>query len=695
MILPDKVSEKYFTPYENTFIFVRNIVEAAKTGTQPGAQLHDKLRGQSLAEAYQAVQLVSPKERSEGQSEIEYEQAQQRDNEILHGLITDASKSKAAEKGGSKAGMSAGEVRMLEAAADRARMQDEFAAEMEEAPLTEYDIYEDEDFLSAAQEAGIDLTEKNRQDVIETIRDAVGDTDMLDKFKEALIKRGMRFAPSDRTGRQIIFRAAEQRRQRMGAKAAAERFIKKRPGWQGILRDQLIKGIIRMIGNDVPVHIVADNDPRLLGGAGVPARGANGAPLIIMSDELTNEQVDYTLGHELIHAATHYAITHDIKGTRKAFNAMLKALQATVDTSALSPRIKTAMDYAFTNEDELAAALQDHDIQEILKNTQVPVALRAELRAFARGREVATFWDWVAAIAERAIGVLMPGKQGLDYLSQLLSTYERAAMSTREQADDARTRLKSSTADVGGLFAPSNIVDAFSNSYDQMVNHGLGWQHGLRVAKNKIVYSAEHLKQRVADQFFGGRLDNPYTRLMDELLSHNSAIEEESREIDQLDMQIQRWLMADPTVREDQVAHANAVYTDASVDGIDPRKAPHENWWIRNDAFHPTRRKRSKPTQKHVLDSGKRAAYARYRGEYHKIPQELRAMLDKRADLMAKQMVKFERGSIEIWLRQLIEKTNKPVVLPTGMSVDQAVTELYNDKVSRSWRRRSAITLRR
>ena len=86
-------------------------------------------------------------------------------------------------------------------------------------------------------------------------------------------------------------------------------------------------------------------------------------------------------------------------------------------------------------------------------------------------------------------------------------------------------------------------------------------------------------------------------------------------------------MLEDPARRRDIIGEAHDLVVNMSIDNVDGRKTLKENHWIRNDADHPLKggRKRKVPTCKHLRDSGKRAAHARYKARWDALPAELQA----------------------------------------------------------------------
>ena len=224
--------------------------------------------------------------------------------------------------------------------------------------------------------------------------------------------------------------------------------------------------------------------------------------------------------------------------------------------------------------------------------------------------------------------------------------------------------------------SPLSLQNA-SNIVTQMRRAGRGFI-------NKVFTSTEDLRRLSAEEFFEGEYDNPLKKLIDELETHPRQVADERAAGDEMDSDIRRWWLEDPTNRKPDVDEMHRVILDASLGGVDPRKTLQQNTWIRNDADHPlsSGKPRLLPTWAHVRDTGKRALHARVKAEWDALPQELKDMVSKRLDHMNAQMRKYERKTVSNLLKLLTSNTNRPVTLPPFVTHDIAVTQILANKMS-------------
>ena len=382
--------------------------------------------------------------------------------------------------------------------------------------------------------------------------------------------------------------------------------------------------------------------------------------------------------HELIHAMTAHAIANNIRGTRDVTAQLMSALRSQLGDklAGLSENIQYAMREG--PEEFVGVGLQDQEMRDMLASLRVPLRLRAKIRAMGRGREMPTFWDAFVAVIQNAVGIFTHGRHGASYLDQLLRAFPHMAMTAAEQRESAEA------LDAGNEYfgAPFNAAALKAQGQRLMQAKGQDWSQLGRHALNRAWRNVETLNKNVADQFFGGDLDNFFNDISDELLSQQRRIEEKMKPGDQMDSDILRWMQVDPATRRDEVGRAHALFVNASIDRVDMRKTLQQNTWIRHDAFHPTRRKRSKPTWKHEADTARRSMYDRYKAEWDTLPTELQDLISKRVDHMKATMLEYETELVRSWIAKLTTKDNNPVVLPPGVDIEEAVRQTLADTMT-------------
>ena len=626
-----KLSWRFNTAEENALIYAEHMLDKVEWVGKAEAQgrmypkAADLTRGQSLIEAWEAVSFAEPKP-TEGMSAEAVKLQKFRDAEALRGLTTDASQTEFSRK-------------------------DPWGANAIEALNAET--------LTARYKRGVSPGAMLHTDTAmeEALRSAMAEKGFSSEEGESL------FSP------ETVEAGADHEAETMTAAEAIDKHLGggKLTGWRRLVRRALVRSLKALIG-DMQVRFVDGSEiaKRMADGraaAGMFRYVRNGQSYILIDKNAKGRPglLAETLVHEMVHAATAHAIDNNIRGTRDAIKHLMTALKRQLNT------VEGAAKYAFGSEHEfLTMGMQDGSLQEAMRSLNVPLNVRAQLRALSHGRETATFWDTFVSLVQHAIGAVIPGQAGASYMDQLLSVYPQAAMSSSQQMADKAIRLRQKdTGDLNlaspfGLGELMNSASALTLNTMDNVNR---WQRGI----NKFI-STNRLVRRATDTVFGGDFDNSYNDLAKEIATLARQIEDGMREGDQMDDGLLRWMMEDEFNRRHWIAEAHDLSTNATADGIDMRKTLQENYWIRDDAFHPPKgkRRRKLPTFKHVRDTGKRAAHARYHERWNKLPAELRTLLSARLDHMKQQMVDYQHDNVQGIVDRIFDKPN--YFLPPGMS---------------------------
>jgi len=458
---------------------------------------------------------------------------------------------------------------------------------------------------------------------------------------------------------------------------ALDRFVKNIPGVAGIkafIRNFLIPHLKALVG-DVPVEFINNAHMRSY----FPGRGDDMSPgfyspehhKIFLHEGLLDhpKELAETIMEEMIHAATVYAIHNNIRGTREIIHDIMEEFRRNFGEGQ--------HDYALSKPEEfIAHALNDGELQYVLKHMRMSTATRAKVRALGKGRDMPSMWDWVVAAVANAIGVKA------SMLDAVISMYPNLAMSTAEQ----RAHRKAGPAGRPGL--EKEIFGAKPFNFDakfikDIVDGTVDWRIAGRQKFNQFIAPGDHLVRQNAQEHFEGDMNNPFAR------AHNVGIAEHQRnietEMNEGDIQLNallRWIGESHSTRWAQAGKAMMTLLEASLAKVDPTRPLADNKWIRDDAQHPTRKKRTKPTQAHKKATYQRAAWERFSKEWAAYPPELRALLEPVARRMTRQMEKFERKFIRNLLRAMVAKENGGVELPSTITEDQAIEEIYTGKIS-------------
>lgn len=648
--LNERVSRIHNTPDENVLIYIKNLLadrqEQEDRLARKGKVFSSKQlihRGQGMFEAWSAVQLIEPLDANltSAQRRLQSHQNEQ----LLNGMITDATKTESARS--DPYGLQAVKQAQREDEAARflrpATNLEEIAVQRQhEGPLA--------DALRRALRSKGYGAKKVDLDELPLGKDAETTTaaQAIDKYMRGWKKRG-------------------------GLS-----------GWQNMMRRALMKSLKALVGH-TPVHFVdASVIASFEGMGGRPAafiHQADGKSFILLNHNLKGRPklLDELLLHELTHAATAHAIDNNLRGTRDAIRALMTSLRKTLADGQLTENEA----YAFENEHEfLAQAMNNAEVQQLMASLNVPLATRAKIRALGKGRAMPTYWDVMVAAVERAIGLFTSGRAGTSYIDSVLRVYPHAAMSSAEQMADAAIRLKTTDIKDLTLGSPFDMSATMSKVSSAFYDRSLDWRTNLQRAGNKIIMPTETIRRRVAERYFGGDMTNPFSDLVNELEELQRRVEDGMRPGDQMDDDLRRWMMIDSDTRRAILAEVHDLVVNASIDGIDPRKTLKENYWIRNDADHPTKKKRTKPSHKHVRDTEKRTLHGKYAARWDALPAELKPMISKRLDLMKTQMQEYETKMVTRMLDRLWDAPSGKYNLPPGTSRSDAVKEVMSGKMS-------------
>lgn len=455
---------------------------------------------------------------------------------------------------------------------------------------------------------------------------------------------------------------------------------------KGTLRADVVAEMKRLVG-DVPVHFIPGSQVRDMRGGRSPAGFYDfETHSIYINDAIRDPDVlAEVVVHEMVHASTVYALEHNLRGTADIMNRIRQGMREQVEfgDAVLDDNLKN-------NAEMIAAALQSGDFQALAKSLKIPVRHRAALRALSRGRPAASMWDWITAAFENAVGVFSPAGRR-SYMDELLSLYPDIGMSTAEQEAEAASRPGGR---VGEAIGANAIMDApfDAASFGPVVRQALD-SAAMGTVKDvalksrrtfrRAFVSTERLRKMVADEFFGGKLNNPHARILDTMVTHARRIEDEAKEGDRRSTAIVEWVHAgDPDQRWQELGRMLTVLSESAYDNLDARVDENNQPNLRDDAKHPTQKPRKTPTLKHRMDEGRKKLAKKYHDAWMEGDPELRELLSHRVEHMSEQMAKYKRKTIAHHLKLLTTKTNNRVKLPKSISFDDAVNQIYTGQVS-------------
>ena len=644
-VLPDRANRFNNSPEENMVQFVRGRLGRLKDAEEQRKDNYYQL-GQTVADAWWAASLLHPRlhRRKAKISEHQHYLDQVNRERELYDTMFDASGTGSAMRS----------AREMEWVADYAEAQRE-RAELEGKTVEEM----------PAAERGHVFGAQTLKEAVETSTSQTAIAEQLRKIFES---------PTSMEG---IAAKHGGPLETMTATEAMARFVTTSAG---SFRAGISAALRTLVG-DVQVHFISDAAMREMRGRPAGAFYDFNEHKIYMHEAM-NDHPDMAADaiiHEMTHAATAYAIHHNIRNAKDILTQIMKRVDAQMPFLATysDNNLKNYM----TNTDEfVAGVMESSKFQKLLQDMPVPLRDRATLRALARGRPLATMWDYVMAWMENAIGVFTPAGMRRSYFDEIVRLFPDIAMSTTEQRE--------AEAKYGRVSADENAI--LEHPFD-MAHVGPLYQRlarGTRSIKgrqffNRFIAPTEWLRRDITERFFGGDYNNPVAKFIDKaILQHNRTIEDEMRAGLDKDIALRRWANVNPLDRRETLRKAIVDMIEASLERIDPRKSLADNTWVWDDALHPTRRARKKPTAKHEGAAYQRAAYDRHKANWDAIPADLQALLSDRIDHMNNQMREFDHAMLDMKIEMLEKMEVNPVTLPTGMTRAEAVRQVYENDLT-------------
>ena len=381
---------------------------------------------------------------------------------------------------------------------------------------------------------------------------------------------------------------------------------------------------LRNLVGDIQVDFVSDADMKQISGGtrswgGVylnytAAERAKGQkPRILINkdvyDKVGPAMQHQIIMHEMVHAATAYALEHNIRGTDDIVTEMRKALKEQLSSSAFSN--------AFSNNDEfIAEAFTNERFQEFLAAAAMPAETAARIGAMsdAAGHQVSSWWDAVLRMVSNAIAPFRRKGQ-LTYLEHVVKLAPQIVMTSAEQQADAETR-RTPRGDTG-LGAHAMAMDLESIGNDARARYTtLGDRTGAALL---WVQSSENIR-RISERYFGAEGMKHVDKVMDLLLSANQRRQKYQEEVNTaLSSLVKQFHSSREAFNAavDMVYDATKYQVDISVPLTDPAN--------------------SHVSKNGVTDEYRRAAHARLHPEFTKLPRPVRDAITAATKLLKSQ----------------------------------------------------------
>jgi len=298
------------------------------------------------------------------------------------------------------------------------------------------------------------------------------------------------------------------------------------------------KALRQMVG-DTPVHIISREDMDRIankpsdsnsqvaglfmpyGASRSPSKilsGKDQPAIFIAADSAADpHNFAHTLMHEMTHAATSYALHHDIRGMGRIIRTMRTMLEAELRISGawehLDPELHT---YGFTNDAEFVAeAFSNPNFQNMLMHFEVSPELAATIGSFTGGKPRMTWWQAFTKAVSNALGILVP--RGDSYFEQILKLQPDLMMTSAEIFEDRLAKNPTLGQIFSKPFAKTQL-NAAEPLILQSVNHSFDatrqavedkwYSLNARTIKNRLATTYEQMRR--SDYWFGTGADNKF-----------------------------------------------------------------------------------------------------------------------------------------------------------------------------------------
>ena len=290
---------------------------------------------------------------------------------------------------------------------------------------------------------------------------------------------------------------------------------------------------------------------------------------------------DHILLHELVHAATSFAVTRDLRNINQVITPMRNALERELKSRFSEQQMRDAgIKYAFQdNQEFLAEAMSNRALQELMAGIPVSGRSRSQVAMLERGR-MPSWWDLFVRAVSDAIGMIR-GRRGHSYMEQVLRVYESAAYADIVQTRMAKERWEEQWQNYGPGYEQryaANLKDAlprdqldvahFKAEFGQRVDDVKDWATSgfAAVGRQKLANSLRTLGdlQRRAAELMGGT-DNPFQKLGDVLVRKDPLRSKYRKLGERLEIKLAEFVQKHPTVYKALSQHLH----EASRFGVD------------------------------------------------------------------------------------------------------------------------------
>jgi len=453
------------------------------------------------------------------------------------------------------------------------------------------------------------------------------------------------------------------------------------------IRNFLHKRLIKLVG-DIDVVYASQSQLNFLAGStgvqglyynpGTRAQLSGWKPMVLISNEVFHsaspEAYHHTLTHELVHAATVYALETDLNGTRDVIQQLRDELEQQLKRSGVWEKFPRSTWYGLTtdsNAEFIAEVFTNETLQRVMSETTIRQAPRSTLNALLKKIPMPTWMQAFTKAVSNALGTWSPMERaGNNYLEQVIRLYPTVFQSVEEQVQSMRENpLKRRVAALRESVAPKDPWDVEFYAHQTQQNadavREAAEREPFNTRANKRWYglSTSMEIRRRAERWFGP--DSAIFGLIDALLSGRKDFENERRPGAELTAELARYADANPAVyREmEDIGH------DATVNELNP--------W---DALGTGRNSHIK-VKKGKLKLHLVPAFRDLNTRVSKLPQKAQDLLRKLDRHYADQHDRNVRITVEQIIADAVE--NLKVKLPAGVSQADAAAWVLDGRIDR------------
>lgn len=448
-----------------------------------------------------------------------------------------------------------------------------------------------------------------------------------------------------------------------------------RSGLYGVVRRAVLRRLRQTMG-DVQIRFVSSADFAKIAGheqsSGLyvnlnPDELATGAePFILINSEHFDAadpgRREDTIVHEMVHAATSFALSTNLHGTKRIVERLRDRLEKHLKQTGAWDSLTPDMKYGFTDAHEfLAEANSNAEFQQILADNEVPAAVRDEINP-AEVRN--TWWDVLINTVANALGLRGLHARTHTYLDQVMRLMPSVELTSEEQqARGVELRgVPTGPFDIQAL--RRDVQDALNAMKSR---HGFRWYNRTSRFLSTRMVTTEQLKRQWIDQ--GGKTDDPFIKMVDLFLGQTKRRARRREAGDLLTARLNKYSFANHQAGQDLADYLFDA-TRSEVDGSVPLTHPN------NKHIHKTG-----PTHGHL-----RAAHARAVTAWNKLDAQGQGLAKELTDHYSAQ----ENERLRLIVKNAIEQIMRPkesggfgVTLPTGKSVDDAVEWVLSGAIDR------------